>query len=130
MSDIEPQQELFTAYKLALEAMGYSVYDGALPPEDTPYPFIYLGDFRQSDQMLKNAVMGTVYPTISVWHNNTKQRGTVSKMLLDIKWVIYNLDKTKGYSWLVQSVDTRIIPDNTTKTPLLHGIVEAGLKFS
>ena len=93
MGNIDPQQELFTAYKLALEAMGYSVYDGCLPPEDTPYPFIYLGDFRQTDQMLKNAVMGNVYPTISVWHNNTQQRGTVSKMLSDIKWVVYNLDK-------------------------------------
>lgn len=137
MGNIDPQQELFTAYKLALEAMGYAVYDGELPPEkseDNPegaeYPFIYLGDFRQSDQMLKNAVMGNVYPTINVWHNNTKQRGTVSKMLLDIKWVVYNLNKTKNFSWLVQSCETRIIPDNTTKTPLLHGIVEAGLKFS
>ena len=130
MGNIDPQQELFTAYKLALEAMGYSVYDGCLPPEDTPYPFIYLGEFRQSDQILKNAVMGSVYPTISVWHNNTKQRGTVSQMLSDIKWVIYNVNKTKNRSWLVQSCETRIIPDNTTKTPLLHGIVDAGLKFS
>jgi hypothetical protein len=130
MPVLDPQQELFTAYKLSLEAMGYSVYDGCLPPEDTPYPFIYLGDFRQSDQMLKNAVMGFVYPSISVWHNNTKQRGTVSQMLSDIKWVVYNLNKTKSYSWLVQSVETRIIPDNTTKAPLLHGYVNAGLKFS
>lgn len=137
MGNIDPQQEIFTAYKLALEEMGYSVYDGCLPPEkseDNPegaeYPFIYLEDFRQSDQMLKNAVMGSVYPTISVWHNNTNQRGTVSQMLSDVKRVIYSINKTKSYSWLVQSVETRIIPDKTTKTPLLHGIVEAGLKFS
>lgn len=126
----DPQQEIFTAYKLSLEAKGYDVYDGALPPEDTPYPFIYLGDFRQSDTMYKNAVTGSVHPTIHVWHNNTRQRGTVSQMLLDIKAVIYATAKTKHFSWLIQSVDSRIIPDNTTKTPLLHGVVEAGLKFS
>lgn len=126
----DPQQELFTAYKLSLEAKGYAVYDGELPPEDTPYPFIYLGDFRQSDVMHKNAVTGTVHPTIHVWHNNTKQRGTVSQMLLDIKAVIYKTERTENCGWIVQSVDSRIIPDNTTKTPLLHGIVEAGLKFS
>lgn len=130
MSNIDPQQELFTAYKLALEAMGYSVYDGCLPPENTPYPFYYLGDFRQSDQMYKNAVTGIVYPTIHIWHNDEKQRGTVSQMIYDAKWVIYNIGKTKSYSWLVQSVDSQIIPDNTTKQPLLHGVVEAGLKFS
>ena len=130
MGDIDPQQELFTAYKLALEAMGYSVYDGALPPENTPYPFYHLGEFRQSDQMLKNAVVGFVYPTISVWHNNTNQRGTVSKMMLDAKWVICSVSQTANFNWLPQSLNSRIITDNTTKTPLLHGIVEAGLKFS
>ena len=106
------------------------MYDGKLPPESTPYPFIYLGDFRQSDQVLKNAVNGFVYPTIHVWHNNPNQRGTVSAMLLDIKKVIYQTEETNGFSWLVQSVNGQIFPDNTTKTPLLHGVVDAGLKFS
>lgn len=127
---LDPQQEIFTAYKLALEEKGYSVYDGALPPENTPYPFIYLGDFRQTDSILKNAVVGFVYPTIHVWHNNVKQRGTVSKIILDVKRTIYEIDKTTNRSWLVQSLDSRIIPDTTTKTPLLHGVVEAGLKFT
>ena len=126
----DPQQELFTAYKLSLESMGYAVYDGELPPEDTPYPFIYLGDFRQSDQMYKNAVTGSVYPTIHVWHNNPRQRGTVSQMLFDIKWVIYKTERTDNYGWLIQSVNTHILPDNTTKTPLLHGVVDATVKFS
>lgn len=126
----DPQQELFTAYKLSLEAKGYDVYEGELPPEETPYPFIYLGDFRQSDKVYKNATTGKVYPTIHVWHNNTRQRGTVSKMLLDVKEVIYVTTKTKHFEWDVQTMDSRIIPDNTTKTPLLHGIVEAGLNFS
>lgn len=127
---IDPQQELFTSFKLSLEANGYDVYDGCLPPEDTPYPFIYLGDFRQSDTMHKNAVTGIVYPTIHVWHNNPRQRGTVSSMLADIKAIIYKTARTQHFYWLAQSVDSRIIPDNTTKTPLLHGIVEAGIKFS
>lgn len=126
----DPQQELFTAYKLSLEAKGYAVYDGCLPPKDTPYPFIYLGDFRQSDKMYKNAVTGSVHPTIHIWHNNPRQRGTVSEMLLAVKAVIYGTAQTEHFEWLVQSLDSRIIPDNTTKTPLLHGIVEAGVKFS
>lgn len=126
----DPQQELFTALKLSLEAKGYDVYDEGLPPEDTPYPFIYLGDFRQSDVMYKNAITGKVYPTIHVWHNNPRQRGTVSQIMLDVKEVIYKTTKTKHFEWLVQSLESRIIPDNTTKTPLLHGIVEAGLNFS
>lgn len=127
---MDPQQELFTALKLALEAKGFAVFDGFLPPENTPYPFVYLGDFRQTDTEHKNAVTGIVYPTIHVWHNNPRKRGTVSKMLLEIKTECRRLVKTSNFAWLVRNVTGRIIPDNTTKTPLLHGVIEAEFLFS
>lgn len=127
---MDAQQELFTAIKLALEAMGYAVYDGALPPESTPYPFIYLGEFQQIDREHKNAISGTVYPMIHAWHNNWEERGTVSKMLLDIKTVIRTLGHTANFSWFARNVNARVMADNTTKTPLLHGVVQADCLFS
>lgn len=130
MITIDPQQELFTAIKLALEAMGYSVYDGALPPENTPYPFIYLGDFQQTDDANKSAVFGNVYPSIHVWSNNPKQRGSMSKMLLDVKTACRNITHTANFAWSVRGMNQQILPDNTTKTPLLHGVVEPDYKFS
>ena len=130
MATIDPQQELFTALKLNIEAEGYAVYDGALPPEDTPYPFVYLGDFRQSDEANKTAVFGRVYPTIHVWHNSPKKRGTVSNIILDIKGVCRRLSHTNNFAWHVRGMDARIIPDNSTKTPLLHGVVEPEFYFN
>ena len=127
---MDAQQELFTALKLALEALGYDVYDDELPPEGTPYPFIYLGEFQQTDIEHKNAITGTVYPTIDVWHNNREERGTVSKMLLDIKTICRNLGHTTNFAWLVRNVSSRILADNTTNTPLMHGIVQADCLFS
>jgi hypothetical protein len=127
---MDAQQELFTAFKLALEAKGYAVYDGALPPENTPYPFIYLGEFRQTDTELKNAVTGVVCPMIHVWHNNWNQRGTVSKMLLDIKTICRTLENTANFGWIMRNINSRILADNTTKTPLLHGVFEADCVFS
>ena len=127
---MDAQQEYFTALKIGLEAKGYAVYDGVLPPESTPYPFIYLGDFRQDERGLKAALTGTVYPTIHVWHNNPRQRGTVSKMLLDVKSVCRGITHTDNFAWMVRNVNNRIVPDNTTKTPLLHGVVEAECLFS
>lgn len=127
---MDAQQEFFTALKLALEAKGYAVYDGFLPPDGTPYPFIYLGDFRQSDTANKSAIFGTVFPTVHVWHNDPKKRGTVSRMILDIKQTFAEIIRTANFAWMAVNVNSRIVPDNTTKTPLLHGIVEAELKFS
>lgn len=127
---MDAEQELFIALKLGIEAKGYAVYDGVLPPENTPYPFVYMGDFRQNDKEHKNAVTGTVSPTIHVWHNNVNQRGTVSRMLFAIKTVCREIDRTSNHSWGVRNVSGRILPDNTTKTPLLHGVVEADFFFS
>lgn len=130
MITIDPQQELFTALKLNLEAKGYDVYDGCLPPADTPYPFIYLGDFQQIDDANKTAVFGRVFPTIHIWSNTPKNRGTVSDMLLDVKTVCRQITHTKNFAWAVRNITQRIMPDNTTKTPLLHGVIEAEFMFS
>ena len=47
--NIDPQQELFTALKLGLEAKGHKTFDGVMPPESEPYPFDFLGDNQQND---------------------------------------------------------------------------------
>lgn len=127
---MDPQQELFTELLLQLKKTNYDVYDTFLPPEKTPYPFIYFADSRQIDQQTKGSVIGSVYQTIHVWHNNPRQRGTVSKMLLDIKRICYGLEQTVGCDWMVANMTQRILPDNTTSTPLLHGLLEVEFKFS
>lgn len=127
---LDPQQELFTMVKLDIEALGYAVYDGFLPLEGTPYPFVYLGEFRQNDTANKSTVTGSVFPMIHIWHNNPKQRGTVSKMINDIKMVCRNIKRTDSCSWAVRGVISRILSDTTTKTPLLHGVIEAEFLFS
>ena len=127
---MDPKQELFTELLLRLKEKGYDVYDTFLPPEGTPYPFIYLADSQQTDDSNKTAIFGNVYQTINVWHNNPRQRGTVSGILLDIKEICYRLEHTANFAWMVQNMNQRILPDNTTKTPLLHGLLEVEFKFS
>ena len=127
---IDPQQELFSQLKLNIEAKGYAVYDGFLPPENTPYPFVYLGDFQQIDNANKSAVFGFVYPTIHVWSDTPKKRGTLSKMMLDIKAICREIEHTKNFAWMLTGMNQRIIPDNTTKTPLMHGVIEPTFQFS
>ena len=125
----DPQQELFTALKIGIEAL-YDTYDGCLPPEGTPYPFVYLGENQESDTATKGAVVGSVHQTLHFWHNNTKQRGTVSEMIANAKTICRNIGRTAHFSWDARGITSRIIPDTTTKTPLLHGILEVDFYFS
>ena len=127
---MDPQQELFTALLLRLKEKGYDVYDTFLPPEGTPYPFIYLADSQQIDEANKTAVFGSVHQTIHIWCDNPKRRGTVSKMLLAIKNTCRKLEHTDNFAWDVRNVNQRILPDKTTKQPLLHGLLEIEFSFS
>lgn len=101
-----------------------------MPGESTPYPFIYLGYSQQTDDANKSAVFGTVYQTIHVWHNDPKKRGTVSAMLLAIKQACRGITHTDNFAWSVRNVNQRILSDDTTKTPLLHGVLEVTVRFS
>lgn len=101
-----------------------------MPPEDTEYPFIYLADNQQIDDRYKNAVIGNVFQKIHVWHNNPNQRGSVSTILLDIKKICYSIEHTERYKWDLKNTDQRILSDDTTKQPLLHGVLSLEYKFS
>ena len=130
MANRDPQQELFTELLLRLKEAGYAVYDGFMPPEGTDYPFIYLGDCQQTDDANKTAIFGNVLQVIHIWHNNPKQRGTVSDLMLAVKAICWKIGKTANYSWHFRNPSQRIITDTTTKTPLLHGVIEANFYFS
>jgi hypothetical protein len=129
---MDPQQELFTAIRsICVNLFSEdNVHDGALPPGDAPYPFVYLGDSDLTDQPNKSAIFGTVTQTINVWHNNPHQRGTVSRMMLQIKQAAHRLQRTDSFSWDFRSTNQRIITDETTAQPLLHGILELEFHFS
>ena len=127
---MDPQQELFTALLTALKERGYDVYDGFMPPDETPYPFLYLADSHQVDSDTKSLVIGSVYQTIHVWHDSPKRRGTVSRMLGIVKALCRSISFTDHFAWSVRNVDQRILTDTTTKTPLLHGLLEVEFKFS
>lgn len=126
---MDPQQELFTELLTGMKEKDYDVYDGALPPYGTPYPFVYLADSHLVEDANKMAIFGNVYQTIHVWHSSPRQRGAVSEMLGQIKCMCRGLQYTDTFAWDVRNVDQRILTDTTTKTPLLHGLLKVEFKF-
>jgi len=112
------QQELFTYFKTQLNA-----YDGQLPPKGTTYPFYYLADTRQQFGSAKSHDYGYVTLVVHVWHNDWKQRGTVSLMMNNIIGMAGTLEETSTYKWSLirNETEQQILADNTTTPPLMHG---------
>ncbi|MBR0085645.1 MAG: hypothetical protein IJL97_03750 [Lachnospiraceae bacterium] len=128
---MDPQQELFTALRQALiSEFGDIVYDGFLPPEGTPYPFIYLADSRMLDEQNKTGLFARVTQTIHVYSNTPKKRGTLSEMLGTIKSIARHIEHTQSFGWMVIEMEQRILPDDTTDIPLTHGIITVTYRCS
>ena len=126
---LDPQQELFTAVRAACMSIG-DTYDTKLPPEGTPYPFIYLGQVRDTEDMgFKSETLADVYIDVHVWHNNPRKRGTVSSMMAGVKDAAFRINRTPHFGWQYRGTESNIITDTTTKEPLMHGILTVQFKL-
>lgn len=127
----DPQQELFTGLKLALETEFGKAYDTELPPKGTPYPFIYLADTIQiEDPTYKHELSGTINQTIKIFHNDSGKRGTLSSWCAGVKAILRNYKKSEHYNFKFQSVSSQIQPDKTTSEPLMAAIIDVTYTFT
>lgn len=128
---MDPQQELFTDLLVRIKNLGYDVYDGSMPPESTSYPFVYIADSQLvDDRRYKDAVFGTVFQTVHIWHNNPRKRGIVSAMLLAVKDEARKIEYTGRFYWELRNVTQRILTDDSTDRTLLHAVLELEYKFN
>jgi hypothetical protein len=122
-----PQQDIFSAFLVALRAEfgADRVFDGFLPPDGTPYPFVYLGTSQQIDDYgNKMQILGSVRQTVDVYTDDPKKRGTFSDWMVRAIETAHRTTESNSYRWAVIETDQQVIPDNTTNTPLMHGVID------
>lgn len=128
---MSPQQEIFTAVRgICVNLFGASNVFDYLPEDGTPYPFVFIGEQYSNDRPNKSAVFGTVTQTVHVYHNDYKKRGTTTSMMDAIKKEVRKLKATPHFYVKVHNIDDQVLPDNTTATPLLHGVIEIEMQFN
>lgn len=128
---MSPQQALFTYFRLELEKI-CPVYDGAMPPSSAKYPFIYLAETTQTGNKLTKHThlkTGRVSIGVHVWVGSTRQRGTLYDIMNTVGELARNLTKLENYRLIYKSDDHTILPDTTTGTALLHGVVLLNYEF-
>nr|DAU39594.1 MAG TPA: hypothetical protein [Caudoviricetes sp.] len=132
----DPGQIAFCRVRKIIEDMfgKFSIYDTVLPEVGTSYPFFYIGESFQSDELLKNSVVGTINLTVHYWSDKVRARGTAVEDMRKFKSALYESedentqnDETKIHFLRANS---RILADNSTAVPLLHGVIELYFSFS
>lgn len=110
-------------------ALGYDVYDYR-PDSSAGYPFVDLGEqFNQTTPDSKDTMRTDTQITIHVWHNDWRRRGTLTSMMNDIEDGVKRLKKTTRLSLRLNAVNSQVLTDNATNTPLLHGVIEADITY-
>lgn len=111
-------QFLFDELFRVLSEKGYKVFD-YLPPEETDYPFIHLGEITIYPMARKDIWHARAVATIDIW-NDGANRIEVSKIIQDI----FKIGKQiKHFHIAPNESDYRILKDTTTNNELWHGIV-------
>lgn len=138
----DPGQIAFCRVRKIIEDMfgKFAIYDTVLPEVGTSYPFFYIGESFQNDELLKNSVVGTINLTVHYWTDKVGARGTAVEDMRKFKSALYESgntlenedeniqnDKTKVHFLRANS---RILADNSTAVPLLHGVIELYFSFS
>lgn len=125
------QQEYFMALRSALIQKGYAVYDSVLPPEHTPYPFVYLAGSWNNPQDIKTGDIGKITQIVQVW-GTAKMRGTISAMCEAVLDTAKTIKTTEHYAFHIRANETeqQILNDDTTNTPLMQGYTSLRVAYS
>lgn len=138
----DPGQIAFCRVRKIIEDMfgKFSTYDTVLPEVGTSYPFFYIGESFQNDELLKNSVVGTINLTVHYWTDQVRARGKAVEEMRKFKSALYESENTLGNEdENISDVETkvhflransRILADNSTAVPLLHGVIELYFSFS
>ncbi|MBN6206384.1 hypothetical protein JYK21_07955 [Ralstonia pickettii] len=119
----KPDQSIYDAiYKISLQ-LGFNTYN-YLPAGNTPYPFVYVGETFKVSRRTKFNRFGDYVVRVHVYADDPERsRKTVTEMLNVIENAFYGLKKTEGYQVLNHDTNGQIVDDNSTGTPLLHGLL-------
>lgn len=132
---MDSQQELFSALLVKLkkefESKGVNVYDTFLPSEGTPYPYVYIGNSQLVDDYgNKTMILGSITQVVDVWHNNPRKRGELSEIMMIVKNVARQINRTNNFAFQIKDINQRILPDTSTSEPLMHGVLELDFRIT
>ena len=140
---ISPHLEIFnTIFRLSSD-LGYDTYE-SLPMGDVKYPFVYIGEQLDTDQVTKGWLIGELLQTVHIYSDH-KTRGDLNRMTIVLRQALYNLTETsrtfqvkdvednlhdKRISIQVRHIAGQILKETSPTTNLSHAVLDITIKFS
>lgn len=104
-----PDQELYdVTYKKIARELQYTMYP-TLPPADTPYPFVVIGDTQIIPVATKSMLLGRGVIAVDVWgaEDNRKQVSDMTQDIFNMLMGGYSPDRDGvAYLWRVKPNDS------------------------
>lgn len=125
----QPDQELYDEVYKICQFLRYNVFT-YLPPDKTPYPFVYIGESQELPQATKSVLVGTIQLNIHIYGLHTKRK-QVSDMKGAILWELRKLRQSKNFNWKISNNQTQpqMLQDTTTNTALWHCVIPLEMRF-
>lgn len=121
---ISPQQSVFMLCKnTALDIFDGKVYD-YLPGKETDYPFIFIGEQFSNDIVNKSVIFAKITQRVHLFHNDFREKRKINDIFFEYMQTIREREKAFDRDFLVHEMTYRMLTDNTTDTPLMHGVLE------
>ena len=121
---MSPEQEIRVRVRTLLGGLGYPIVSFT-PNESESFPMIHVGEqFKQNERTNIDKLNGSTQITIHIWHNDTRQEGTVMKITSQIERVIIDEFNING-----EDISTHLLMDDSTGVYMLHGVMEINIKY-
>lgn len=125
----QPDQELYDEVFKICQGLGYNVFT-YLPPDKTPYPFVYIGESQELPTATKSILFGTIQLSIHIYGLHTKRK-QVSDMKGAIMHELRTFRQSENFNWKIlnNSTQPQMLQDTTTNTALWHCVIPLEMRF-
>lgn len=125
----EPDQELYDEVFKICQGLGYNVFT-YLPPDKTPYPFVYIGESQELPSATKSILVGTIQLSIHIYGLHSKRK-QISDMKGTIMQQLRKFRQSRNFNWKILNNNTQpqMLQDTTTNTALWHCVIPLEMQF-
>lgn len=125
---VTPYDELFEKAFAVSENLGFPTYD-YLPQEEVEYPFVFIGEQFNDDQLTKGRMVGESNIIVHVFHDHLHRR-ELNDAIARLRVALLNLRKTEHFSWFPARSNSNVVGDGTEANPTFHGFLDITYKFN